>query len=107
MSVPAAASERTWCELSVPGFADFLAVDGDTVWTTNAGRVEQWSTEGKLAAVAMPKPCGTMAMAFGSLWVANCKDGDVYRIDPKAAHVVATIPVGLGARQSAVSGKSV
>lgn len=95
-AMPAQAWELTEHEMSVPGFADFLAVDGDTVWTTNAGRVEQWSAEGKLAAVAIPKPCGTMALAFGSLWVANCKGGDVYRIDPQAAAVTATIPVGLG-----------
>ena len=95
-SAPSQASDLTEREISVPGFADFLAVDGDTVWATNDGRVEQWSTTGKIAAVAMPKPCGTMAMAFGSLWVANCKGGEVYRIDPKAANVVATIPVGLG-----------
>lgn len=95
-SVPGYASGLTEKELSVPGFADFLAVDGDTVWTTNDGRVEQWSTEGKLASVEMPKPCGTMVMAFGSLWVANCKGGEVYRIDPRAANVLATIPVGLG-----------
>lgn len=82
--------------LDVPGFADFLTVDGDTVWTTNDGRIELWSTTGKLAAVEMPRPCGTMALAFGSLWVANCKGGEIYRIDPKAAKVVTTIPVGVG-----------
>ena len=96
VSAPLNASALIEKEISVPGFADFLAVDGETVWITNAGRVEQWSTEGKLAAVEMPKPCGTMAMGFGSLWVANCEGGDVYRIDPKAANVVTTIPVGLG-----------
>lgn len=96
MSTPLDASELTEKEISVPGYADFLAIDGDTVWTTNAGRVEQWSTAGKVAAVEMPKPCGTMAMAFGSLWVANCQGGEVYRIDPKAANVTATISVGLG-----------
>lgn len=90
------ALEMAELEIEVPGFADFLAVDGDTVWVTNAGRVEQWSTGGKLATVEMPQPCGTMAMAFGSLWVANCKGGEVYRIDPKTAKVIATIPVGLG-----------
>lgn len=90
------ASTLTEMEIQVPGFADFLAIDGDTVWTTNAGRVEQWGTTGKIAAVEMPKPCGTMAMAFGSLWVANCDGGEVYRIDPKAASVVITIPAGLG-----------
>lgn len=90
---PTALTEQT---LSVPGFADFLAVDGDTVWTTNDGRVEQWSTTGKLASVAVPKPCGAMAMGFGSLWVGNCKGGEVYRIDPKTAQVMATIPAGIG-----------
>lgn len=96
LSLQAGAMELTEMEISVPGFADFLAVDGDTVWVTNVGRVEQWSTAGKVADVEMPKPCGTMAMAFDSLWVADCDGGEVYRIDPRAASVAATIPVGLG-----------
>lgn len=82
--------------IQVPGFADFLAVDGDTVWTTNKGRVEQWSTTGKVASVDVPRPCGAMAMGFGSLWVGNCDGGEVYRIDPKAATVIAKIPAGIG-----------
>lgn len=82
--------------LPVPGFADFLVVDGETVWTTNVGRIEQWSLAGKRASVEVPKPCGTMAIAFGSLWVANCKDGDVYRIDPATTQIVAKIPAKLG-----------
>jgi DNA-binding beta-propeller fold protein YncE len=81
---------------TVPGFADFLAVDGATVWATNAGRVEHWSTTGILASVEVPRPCGAMAMGFGSLWVANCKGGEVYRIDPKTAQIVAKIPAGIG-----------
>ena len=96
ISAPSNASELTERELSVPGFADFLAIDGDTVWATNDGRVEQWSTEGKIAAVEVPKPCGAMAIAFESLWVANCEGGEVYRIDPKTAQVLTTIPAGLG-----------
>jgi len=96
LPLQAGAMELTEMEISVPGFADFLAVDGDTVWVTNVGRVEQWSTAGKVADVEMPKPCGTMAMAFDSLWVADCDGGEVYRIDPRAASVAATIPVGLG-----------
>lgn len=96
VSAPLSASTLVEKEISVPGFADFLAVDGDTVWVTNAGRVEQWSPLGKLAAVEMPHPCGTMALAFGSLWVANCRGGEVYRIDPETTAVVMTIPVGLG-----------
>src|SRR6187431_2791983 len=96
ISAPCHASELTEQEFNVPGLADFLAIDGDTVWATNDGRVEQWSTEGKLAAVEVPKPCGAMAIAFESLWVANCKGGEVYRIDPRTAQVLTTIAVGVG-----------
>ena len=81
--------------LKVPGFADFLAVDGDTVWVTNDGRVEQWSPGGKLASTPVPRPCGTMAIAEGSLWVANCEDGEVWRINLKTAAVEAKIATGL------------
>jgi len=81
--------------IQVPGFADFLAVDGKTVWATNAGRVEQWSRKGKLAQVAISKPCGAMVIEGGSLWVANCEDGTLNRIDLKTAKLAATIPTGI------------
>lgn len=92
--------------MKVPGFADFLVIDGDTVWTTNDKRIEQWSAAGKLATVEMPKPCGTMAMAEGSLWVGNCDGGEVYRIDPQTAQVLAKIPAGVGpsGEQNVVAG---
>lgn len=94
-SASSRASDLTERALKVPGFADFLAIDGDSVWTTNDGRVEQWSTKGKLASTAVPKPCGAMSVAFGSLWVANCKDGNLYRIDVNTAQVQAIIPTGI------------
>lgn len=81
--------------LSVPGFADFLAVDEQSVWATNKGRVERWSRQGKLAEVAMAGPCGAMAVAAGSLWVADCKDHALNRIDMRAARTVAVIPTGV------------
>ncbi|TIX49830.1 YncE family protein [Alteraurantiacibacter aquimixticola] len=92
--------------IEVPGFADFLQVDGDTVWTTNDGRVEQWSTTELLASVEIPRPCGTMAMAAGSLWVGNCEGGELYRIDPETAEVLAMIPAGIGpsGEQNVVAG---
>lgn len=82
-------------EIEVPDFADFLAVDGDTVWATNRGRVEQWSTEGMLASVKMPRPCGTMAIFADSLWVANCEDANLYRINLDTAEVEAMIATGI------------
>jgi DNA-binding beta-propeller fold protein YncE len=81
--------------IDVPGFADFLAVDGKSVWATNAGRVERWSRKGKLAEVAMSKPCGAMAILNGSLWVADCKENALVRIDTRKAVKTATIATGL------------
>ena len=81
--------------LAVPGFADFLAVDGESVWATNKGRVERWSRQGKRAEVAMSHPCGAMAVASGSLWVADCKDRTLNRIDLQTAKTVAVVPTGV------------
>lgn len=79
----------------VPGFADFLAIDGETVWATNKGRVEQWSRKGRLAQVPMGRPCGGMSIDFGSLWVADCPEAAVKRIDVKTGKLVATISSGI------------
>ncbi|MFS0850950.1 YncE family protein [Novosphingobium panipatense] len=81
--------------IDVPGYADFLAVDGETVWSTNQGRVERWSRDGKLAEVPMARPCGVMALADGSLWVADCKEGAVKRVDTRSAKVIAAVPTGI------------
>lgn len=81
--------------IKVPGFADFLAVDGATVWTTNKGRVERWSKAGKLAEVPLEGACGAMTISEGALWVADCKAMSVNRIDIRANRVAAVIPTGL------------
>lgn len=93
--LPSAASAVTEEVIQVPGFADFLAVDGDTVWTTNKGRVERWSRGGKLADTPMTQPCGAMAVAAGALWVADCKDGTLNRVHLKTAKITAAIPTGI------------
>lgn len=79
----------------VPGFADFLAIDGKTVWATNKGRVEQWSVKGKLAEAPMGRPCGGMSVDFGALWVADCPENAVKRIDLKTGKLLATISSGI------------
>lgn len=94
-AAPADPQPREAQVLTVPGFADFLAVDGDSVWATNKGRVERWSRAGKLAEVAIPHPCGAMAIAAGSLWVADCQEKTLNRIDLATATLVATIPTGI------------
>lgn len=88
---------RAISTLSIPGYVDFLAPDGRAVWSTNEGRVEKLihDSSGPVAVVAVPAPCGAMTVAFGSLWVANCKDSSVYRIDLRSMMVSAKIRTGL------------
>jgi len=81
--------------ITVPGFADFIAVDGDSVWLTNRTKVERWSRNGKLAEAPMTRSCGTMAVYRGSLWAADCKEAAVIRIDTRTATRTAVIPTGI------------
>ncbi|WP_156254658.1 Vgb family protein [Sandarakinorhabdus oryzae] len=80
---------------TVPDFGDFLVVDGKTVWMTNRGRVEQWSRSGRQASVALPGPCGAMAIKGKYLWVADCKLGALHRIDTRTATLVQTVETGI------------
>jgi streptogramin lyase len=95
-AIPAAALAQQEQVITVPGFADFLAVDGTTVWATNKGRVERWSRHGKKAAVPMTRPCGGMAILGHDLWVADCVDGTLNRIDTRTAKKIATVATGIG-----------
>lgn len=96
-AVPALAAEPAEQVIAVPGFADFLAVDGKSVWTTNRTKVEQWSVKGKLAEVPMTRACGAMVVAFKSLWVADCKEKTLNRVDIKTGKMAAVIQTGIGA----------
>jgi virginiamycin B lyase len=96
-ALPTLAAEPEEQVIQVPGFADFLAVDGKSVWTTNRNKVEQWSLKGKLAEVPMTRACGAMVVAFKSLWVADCKEKTLNRVDIKAGKMAAMIQTGLGA----------
>ncbi len=80
---------------TVPDFGDFLVLDGPGVWITNRGRVEHWSRSGRIASVAMARPCGTMAMAGGGLWVADCNEGALHRIEPASAARTLTVNTGI------------
>jgi virginiamycin B lyase len=91
--------------LKVPGFADFLVADGEAVWTTNRGRIEKLQRDQPrpVTTVAVPNPCGAMEVGFGAVWVANCQDVSLYRIDRQSARVAAIIPTGLADRRGELS----
>jgi DNA-binding beta-propeller fold protein YncE len=96
-SAPTASTSAQLIEQQIPapGFADFLAVDGAAVWVTNRGRLEQWAVSGKLAEVAMARPCGTMAIAAGAVWGAECTGKQVYRVSLASGKLETMIATGL------------
>lgn len=90
-------ADRAIATLTVPGYVDFLAADGRAVWATNEDRVEKFEADqpGPVAVIPMPRPCGAMVVADGSLWVASCRDLAVYRLDLASRAVIAKVPTGL------------
>ena len=94
---PVPISERAVATLEIPGSADFLVADGRAVWATNEHRIEKLRHDRArpVGSVAVPEPCGAPVVAFGSLWVANCQDSTVHRIDRNALRVTAVIHTGL------------
>lgn len=90
-------AELAIATITIPGSADFLAADGRAVWVTNEGRVEKLQVDraSPVATVLIPEPCGAMVVAFKSLWVANCQDSSVYRVDLESQSISAKIPTGL------------
>ena len=83
--------------LTIPGYVDFLAADGQDVWATNEDRVEKLRADqpGPVAMIPVPRPCGAMVVAHGSLWVASCRDLAVVRLDLASGTVAAHIRTGL------------
>jgi virginiamycin B lyase len=91
--------------LKIEGFPDFMAADGKDVWITNSKRVEKLSLGHLIPviSVAVPQPCGAMVTGFGSLWVANCTDKAIYRIDRRSGKVIATVVTGIASKYGELS----
>lgn len=90
-------SEHARRTLTVPGAADFLALEGSDAWVTNVGRVEKLSAQSgvPIASVPIDEPRGGMAVDFGSLWVADCRSRSLVRVDLESPRIVAVIPTGI------------
>lgn len=95
--VQLAIADEAIATLTIPGYPDFLAAEGRDVWTTNTDRVERlaFDSPAPIATIEMPSPCGAMVAAYGSMWVASCRDQSVFRLDTASGAVVARVATGL------------
>jgi YVTN family beta-propeller protein len=97
--------EAAIAAMHMNGYPDFMKVDVDGVWVTNVGRIEKlkFGVEKPVLVVNIPQPCGVMATAFGSLWVADCKSESVYRVDLITGKIQSIIKTGLADRDGELS----
>ena len=84
----------------VPGAPDWLVV-GDAIWVSNKPKNAVFKLDPKTNKVAEVvtvgnKPCSGLAIGFGSLWVPNCGDQTISRVDLKTAKVTVTFPITIG-----------
>jgi virginiamycin B lyase len=92
---------------AVPGTPDWIAIDED-VWISNKPKdsVARLNPKTNTAASTIQvgkRPCSGLAAGFGSLWVPNCGDQTLSRIDLKTGGVTATIPCAIGNTEGSIT----
>jgi virginiamycin B lyase len=93
----------------VPGAPDWIAPaeEVEAVFVSNkpkdlVARLDP-KTNTVAGTIAVGKrPCSGLAVGFGSLWVPNCGDNTLARVDLKDGKVTATIPTGIGNSEGSV-----
>jgi streptogramin lyase len=78
------------------GFTDAIFIPNKDA--DGLDRIDPRAKEVKLGdpIIGLKKPCGGIVNAFTALWVANCGDGTLARIDTKTNKAAATIATGVG-----------
>ncbi|HKA02072.1 MAG TPA: hypothetical protein VKE70_36425, partial [Candidatus Solibacter sp.] len=89
-------------EFETPTAPDWIGFTDAILIRNQAGdgldRIDPRGKEAKLGEPipGLKKPCGGIVNAFTALWVANCGDGTLAKIDPKTNQVSASINTGVG-----------
>ena len=83
------------------GSPDWIVVGDSDVFISNKPKNTVARLDSKKNKPADPitvgdKPCSGLTIGFGSLWVPNCGDQSVSRVDLKSGKITATIPIGIG-----------
>ena len=91
----------------VPGNPDWITVD-ESVWISNypKGSVTRLDpkTNKVLGVIATgSKPCSGLAAGFGSLWVPNCGDQNLARVDLKTGEVKTRIPIAIADSEGGIA----
>jgi YVTN family beta-propeller protein len=90
----------------VHGAPDWIAID-ESVWISNmpkdsVARLDPKSNKVEVIATGK-KPCSGLASGFGSLWVPNCGDQTMSRVDLKTGKVTATFPIHIADSEGGIA----
>jgi YVTN family beta-propeller protein len=77
--------------------AGFLAADVDGVWIARSNRIDKFvrGESVPVAGASLHAPCGVAAVAFNAVWVADCKEHGVHRINRFDGNRIALVRTGL------------
>lgn len=91
----------------IPGAPDWMAID-EHVWISNSPKGNVTRIDPKTNRIVEhidtgKRPCSGLAAGFGSVWVPNCGDKTVARIDLKSGKVTATFPQTIGHSEGGIA----
>jgi len=85
--------------IKLPKEPDFLAADGETAWVIDNGnnRIQKISVNGKKPQIidTINGACAAPVIAFNAVWVVNCKEKKIYKIDKVTGRILAKIYTGV------------
>jgi streptogramin lyase len=93
---------------AVEGAPDWTVITDEGVWVASAPKntVTRLDPDQNVIAAIIPvgkKPCSGLAAGFGSIWVPNCGDKSISRIDMKTNKVTNTLPVPPAASEGGIA----
>ncbi len=94
-------------KFSIPGFPDWVAIS-DSVWISNKpmnsiSRLDPQTNKVGATITVGKSPCAGLAVGFGSVWVPQCSDGSVWRVDMASQKTVAMIHSGVADTEGGIA----
>ncbi len=93
--------------IPIPGSPDWIAV-GESVWVSNSPkgtvtRINPTTATVEQTLTGFRKPCSGLAIGFGSLWIPNCGDKTLDRVDLATGRVTKTVPMGVADSEGGIA----
>jgi virginiamycin B lyase len=94
-------------KVELGGSPDWIAIDTD-VWVSNmpknlVSRIDRKTQTLKQTVEGFHKPCSGLAVGFGALWVPNCGDQTLARVDLENGRILETIKVTIADSEGGIT----